>query len=137
MLPLTNFCRDNGVNFDVKNSKDVITSIIRSLSTNPDQHYLFVCDEVYASSSDGQTSADWSDLATAENVTWVLAVRPASTGDDIQNLTPPSGPSIISRKLLHSHRNSYQIRSVSIGVFCDSHQYKILQRIQNLLDVSL
>ena len=117
VLPFINFCSDLGIEIDLKHPKDQINKIIRSLSTNSDQNYLFVCDEVAACYKDGQTSADWSDLATAENVTWVLAVRPDGGSDDMQNLTPPSGPSIISRKLLHSHRNSYQIRSVSIGVF--------------------
>ena len=122
VLPLHKLCSDLGVEFDQEHPKDLINKIIRSLSTNSDQHYLFVCDEVWACQGDGQTSADWSDLATAENVTWVLAIRPDSTSVDMKNLTPPSGPSVISRKLLHSHRNCYQIRSVSSGLFFISYQ---------------
>ena len=110
---------DNGrVQFDdepdVEHPKDVINKIITALSTNSDEHYLFVSDEVVACHGDGQTSANWTDIALAENVTWVLAIRPNSNDGDIKNLTPPSGPSVISRKLVHSHRNSYQIRSVRI-----------------------
>ena len=109
---VTNLCEDLFIDYDWKNPKDLINKIIRSLNTNSDQHYVFVCDEVVACRSDGQITANWADLATAENVTWVLAIRPDSDTNDIKNLTPPSGSSIISRKLLHSHRNSYQIRSV-------------------------
>ena len=114
VLPPRKFCEELGINFDFPKPKDIINRIIRSLSINsdPNQHQLIVCDEVPACDQEGQTSADWSDLATAENVTWVLAIRPYSDSDDMKNLTPPSGPSIISRKLLHSHRNSYPIRSV-------------------------
>ena len=124
VLPLSKFCEDLRIDYDWKHPKDVINKIIRSLSTNSEQHHLLVCDEVLPchSHSEGQTSADWSDLATAENVTWVLAIRPDSNSYDMKNLTPPSGPSIISRKLLHSHRNCYQIRSVSSGLFYISYQ---------------
>ena len=124
VLPLRKLCADLGIDYDLKHPKDLINKIIRSLSTNSEQHHLLVFDEVLPchSHSDGQISADWSDLATAENVTWVLAIRPSSNNSDIQNFTPPSGPSIISRKLLHSHRNCYQIRSVSSGLFSISYQ---------------
>ena len=122
VLPLNKLCADLGIDYDWKHPKDVINKIIRSLSTNSNQQYLIMCDEVYGAVSIGQTSADWSDLATAENVTWVLAIRPNSGSDDMKNLTPPSGPSVISRKLLHSHRNCYQIRSVSSGLFSLSYQ---------------
>ena len=122
VLPLNKLCADLGIDYDWKHPKDLINKIIRSLSTNSDQQYLIMSDEVLASDKEGQTSADWSDLATAENVTWVLAIAPNSTSTDMKNLTPPSGPSVISRKLLHSHRNCYQIRSVSSGLFSISYQ---------------
>ena len=122
VLPLNKLCANHGIEFDIDYPKDLINKIIRSLSTNSDQQYLIMCDEVFGCDAEGQTSADWSDLATAENVTWVLAIAPDSDSDEMENLTPPSGPSVISRKLLHSHRNSYQIRSVSSGLFSISYQ---------------
>ena len=114
VLPLKKLCADLGIDWDHKHPKDMINKIIRSLSTNSEKHYLFVCDEVFADVM--RFSTDWSDLVTAENVTWLLAMRP-NCDNDMRNLTPPSGPSVISRKLLHSHRNCYQIRSVSSGLF--------------------
>ena len=124
VLPLRKLRADLGIYSDWKHPKDAINKIIRSLSTDSDHHHLFVCDEVFACHDDGQKTADWSDLATAENVTWVLAIKPANaSSDDNKNLHPPSdSDSIISRKLLYSHRNSYQIRSVSIGLFYISYQ---------------
>ena len=119
--PLRQFCKDIGIEFDKKRPKDLINKIIRKLSTNSDRHHLFVCDEIPCGHEDGEATPNWADLETAENVTCVLALRPDGN-DDMQNLTPPSGPSIISRKLLHSHRNSYQIRSVSSGLFSFSYQ---------------
>ena len=136
VLPLNKLCADLGIDYDWEHPKDLINKIIRSLSTNSDQHYLFVCDEVYGAVNEGQTSADWSDLATAENVTWVLAIQPNSESVDMKNLTPPSGPSVISRKLLHSHRNCYQIR-LSVVDYLYFFINKFLQRIQNLFPVSL
>ena len=122
VLPLNKLCADLGIDYDWKHPKDLINKIIRSLSTNSNQQYLIMCDEVFGCKEGGQTSADWSDLATAENVTWVLAIRPNSDSRDMENLTPPSGPSVISRKLLHSHRNCYKIRSVSNGLVSISNQ---------------
>ena len=119
VLPLEQLCKNLAIDFDWKHCKDMINNIIRTLSTNSDKHHIFVCDEVVACHRGGQKTADWSDLATAENVTWVLAIKPNNDDStDNKNLIPPSdSDSIISRKLLHSHRNCYQIRSVSIGLF--------------------
>ena len=56
--------------------------------------------------------SDWTDLATADNVEWILSMRPNSgRSKETINMKPPSGPSILDRKLLHGHRNSYPIRS--------------------------
>ena len=89
-----------------------MNSVIRSLSSDETgQLTIFVCDEVDPCRSDGQTTPDWTDLATADNVEWILSMRPAG-GTETINMKPPSDPSILDRKLLHGHRNSYPIRSV-------------------------
>ena len=92
--------------------KDTINTVIRSLSEKTDQLTIFVCDEVEPCRDDGQTTPDWTDLATADNVEWILAMRPNTGNEEIINMKPPSDPSILDRKLLHSHRNSYPIRLV-------------------------
>ena len=107
------------IKYEREYPKKVINQIIRSLSKNSAYHHLFVCDEVFACNEEGQKTANWTDLVTPENVTWILATRPdSSNGDEIKNLSPPlDSELIISRKLLYSHRNSYQIRSVGIFEF--------------------
>ena len=107
--------------------KDTIKAVIRSLSLEKtDQLTIFVCDEVPPCRHDGQTTPDWTDLATADNVEWILSIRP--TGGickETINMKPPSDPSILDRKLLHGQRNSYPIRSVV-------HSYILLIAFYNL-----
>ena len=93
---------------------DMLNTVIRSLSSDEtDKLTIFVCDEVPPCPDYGQTTPDWTDLATADNVEWILSMRPAGDSRETINMKPPSDPSILDRKLLHSHRNSYPIRSVS------------------------
>ena len=107
----------NDLNYDYYSftePKDRINAVIRSLSSEKtDELTIFVCDEVPPTRDDGQTTPDWTDLATADNVEWILAIRPTCGGEETINMKPPSDPSILDKKLLHSHRNSYPIRSVS------------------------
>ena len=115
ILTLKQLCKDLNCKFDLTQPKDTINAVIRSLSSDEtDQLTIFVCDEVNPCRRDGQTTPDWTDLATADNVEWILSMRPTG-GDSTEtiNMKPPSDPSILDRKLLHGHRNSYPIRSVS------------------------
>ena len=115
ILPLHQLCKDLNCKWVMSQPKEMINAVIRSLSSDKtDQLTIFVCDEVPPCRSDGQTTPDWTDLATADNVEWILSIRPTCSSKETINLKPPSDPSILERKLLHAHRNSYQIRSVSI-----------------------
>ena len=118
ILPsLKQLCKDLNCKWVMTKPKDTIKAVIRSLSLEKtDQLTIFVCDEVPPCRHDGQTTPDWTDLATADNVEWILSIRP--TGGickETINMKPPSDPSILDRKLVHGHRNSYPIRSVSIS----------------------
>ena len=114
ILTLKQLCKDLNCKWDITQPKDTINAVIRSLSSDKtDQLTIFVCDEVEPCRSDGQTTPDWTDLATADNVEWILSMRPACGSRETINMKPPSDPSILDRKLLHGHRNSYLIRSVS------------------------
>ena len=98
--------------------KDTINAVIRCLSSDEtDQLTIFVCDEVEPCRDDGQTTPDWTDLATADNVEWILSIRPFGGSEETINMKPPSDPSILNRKLLHGYRNSYPIRLVSSSQF--------------------
>ena len=102
---------------DYEHPKDLLNKITVALgASNPDHHVLFLCDEVPACTSGGQTSADWRDVSTPANVTWIYSMKPESDMLilDMNDFTPPTNnEKILTKKLLHSHRNSYQIRSVS------------------------
>ena len=114
ILTLKQLFMDIKWKFDLTKPKDMINAVIRSLSSEKtDQLTIFVCDEVEPCRDDGQTTPDWTDLATADNVEWILSMRPNTGSRETINMKPPSDPSILDRKLLHSHRNSYPIRSVS------------------------
>ena len=114
ILTLKQLCKDLNCKFDLTQPKHTINTVIRSLSSDEtDQLTIFVCDEVETCRDDGQTTPDWTDLATADNVEWILSMRPNTGSEEAINMKPPSDPSILERKLLHSHRNSYPIRSVS------------------------
>ena len=115
ILTLYQLCKDQKCKYELTQPKDTINAIIRSLSSDKtDQLTVFVCDEIEPCRDDGQTTPDWTDLATPDNVEWILSIAPASNSKETINVKPPSDPSILERKLLHAHRNSYQIRSVSI-----------------------
>ena len=114
ILSLYQLCEDLNCKVDLHQPKDTINAVIRSLSSDKtDQLTIFVCDEVPPCDSRGQTTPDWTDLATADNVEWILSMRPNTASKETINMKPPSDPSILDRKLLHGHRNSYLIRSVS------------------------
>ena len=114
IIMLNQLCKDLNCKYEVTQPKDTINAVIRSLSSDKtDQLTIFVCDEVDPCRDDGQTTPDWTDLATADNVEWILSMRPDSGSSETINMKPPSDPSILDRKLLHGHRNSYPIRSVS------------------------
>ena len=114
ILILKQLCKDLNCKYDLTQPKDTINAVIRSLSSDEtDQLTIFVCDEVETCRDDGQTTPDWTDLATADNVEWILSIRPNTGSRETINMKPPSDPSILDRKLVHSHRNSYPIRSVS------------------------
>ena len=69
---------DNDLNYDYYSFTqpiDMLNTVIRSLSLEEtDQLTIFLCDEVPPCPDDGQTTPDWTDLATADNVEWILAM---------------------------------------------------------------
>ena len=114
ILTLDKLCKDLICKWDMTQPKDTINAVIRSLSSEKsDKLTIFMCDEVNPCRNDGQTTPDWTDLATADNVEWILSMRPVTRSTETINMKSPSDPSILDRKLLVAHRNSYPIRSVS------------------------
>ena len=123
ILSLRQLCEDLDCKYDVTQPKNTINAVITAISSETTDQLttIFVCDEVNACRCDGQTTPDWTDLATADNVEWILSIRPTAGSKEAINMKPPSDPSILDRKLLTSHRNSYPIRSVSSSSLYSNH----------------
>ena len=130
VLTFSKLCEKLNIECDYKYPKKMMNQIIKSLEANTEENYIFLCDEL-----DGcnkyQRSADWTEVCTADNVSWILLIRPDGF-DDMNNLILPSGANIISRKLRYCYRNCHQIRSVVVmfslfysRVFSLSRQYII------------
>ena len=126
ILSLKQLCKDLNCKYSHTQPKDTINAVIRSLSKDEtDQLTIFVCDEIVPCHGDGQTTPDWTDLSMAENVEWILSLCPTTNSPETIHMKPPSDPSILDRKLLHSHRNSYPIRLVNSSSYYFALYYTI------------
>ena len=115
ILPLKQLCENLNCKWDISQPKKTINAVIRSLSSDKShQLTIFVCDEVSPCRREGQRTPDWTDIATADNVEWILAMAPTSDSRKTMEMMNPSHPAIQDGKLLYSYRNSYPIRSVII-----------------------
>ena len=63
-----------------------------------------------------------------------FSMRPNAFGTETINMKPPSNLSILKRKLLVAHRNSYPIRSVSSSSLCFAHCIIHYSQINNYLN---
>ena len=110
---LENLSLDLKCNYDYFNPRDTVNSVIRSLSDSSDQDVttLLLMDEVWPSSRD-QPTPDWRDLAVRENVVWLLGLSPIARSASSTEVLPPENSSVLTRHLVHKHRNCPQIRNV-------------------------
>ena len=126
ILPLKELCKELNIQFDRDNPRDTINKVIVSLSSAKTHDVtIFLCDEIRPCVSDGQTTPNWRDVMTPDNVQWILSFNPRGLSGETMNLTPPSHSSVVERKLIHGHRNAYLIRSVGISSFYISHYFII------------
>ena len=133
IIPLGRLCSHEELNidnkFDLKHPKDTINNVIRELSSAKTHDVtIFLCDEIPPCWDDGghsQTTPDWRDVITPDNVHWILSFNPFGISEETMNLTPPSHSSVVERKLIHGHRNAYLIRSAGISSFYISHYFII------------
>ena len=113
VMGLGKLCPDlNNSNFQ-KSPLETVNRVIRSLSDSSDQDVttLLLMDEVWPSYSD-QKTPDWRDLAVRENVVWLLGLSPNAGYGTSTEVLPPENSSVLSRHLVHKHRNCPQIRNV-------------------------
>ena len=126
ILPLRQLCEELNIQFELDNPRETLNKVISSLSSAKTHDItIFLCDEIPPCDSKGQTTPDWRDVITPENVQWILSFNPAGYSGETMNLTPPSHSSVVERKLIHGHRNAYLIRSAGISSFYISHYFII------------
>ena len=126
ILLLDDLCKERNIHFDSSNPRDTINKVIVSLSSAKTHELtIFLCDEIIPTRGLGQTTPDWRDVMTPDNVQWILSFNPRGYTVETINLTPPSHSSVVERKLIHGHRNAYLIRSAGISSFYISHNFII------------
>ena len=90
-----------------------VNSVIRYLSDSSDKNLttILLVDEVMPCSDD-QPAPDWRDLALRENVVCLLGLSPIAYSASSTEVLPPENRSVLTRHLVHKHRNCPQIRNV-------------------------
>ena len=77
LLPLYDVCQELNIQWDRYNPRDLINKVIVSLSSAKTHDVtIFLCDEIWPCWDDGQTTPDWRDVMTPDNVQWILSLRP-------------------------------------------------------------
>ena len=113
-MDLRKLCRDLYIEYESYKPRETVNRVIRSLSDSSDQNVttLLLMDEVRPCSYD-QPLLDWRYLSVRENVVWLLGLSPrAFSGSASTKVLPPETRSVLTRHLVHKHRNCPQIRNV-------------------------
>ena len=114
VLPFKVLCDGLNIEFVINQPRVMINKVIVKLAEMKEKIVILV-DELYPCVGEGQTTPDWSDVTTADNVVWILSVRPSSSSDETINLSPPVSDKVLSTKLVRGYRNCLEIRSVVIS----------------------
>ena len=111
VMDLEKLCDDLNIEYDIWRPRETVNRVIRSLSDSSDQDVttLLLMDEVRPKS---ESTPDWRDLAVRENVVWLLGLSPSTWGGFSTEVLPPENSSVLTRHLVHKHRNCPQIRNV-------------------------
>ena len=112
VMSLSQLCRDLNITYDPTTPRNTVNQVITSLSDKEtDIVTLLVVDEVLPSGG-YQKIPDWRDLEVRENVIWLLALSPTAGWGNSTQIFPPVKPSVLTRHLVHKHRNCPQIRNL-------------------------
>ena len=112
VMGLKKLCDDLNIEYDWSEPRETVNRVIRSLSDSSDQGVttLLLMDEVWPTTND-QPTPDWRDLAVRENVVWLLGLSPNAGSATSTEVLPPENSSVLTRHLVHKHRNCPQIRN--------------------------
>ena len=113
VMDLVKLCDDLNIESNRKPPRDTVNKVIRSLSDSSEQGLttLLLMDEVWPCSF-YQPTPDWRDLEMRENVVWLLGLSPIAYSASSTEVLPPENSSVLTRHLVHKHRNCPQIRNV-------------------------
>ena len=109
VMSLKKLCRDVNVKYEYITPRETVNRVIRSLSDSSDHVTIILMDEVLPCWS-GQPP-DWRDLEVRENVIWLLGLSPRAISASSTEVLPPENSFVLTRHLVHKHRNCPQIRN--------------------------
>ena len=105
-------CGKLNIEFDYDTPLDTVNRVIRSLSDSSDDTLtLLLIDEVYPCYYD-QPDPDWRELTVRNDVILLLGLSPNANHASSTEVLPPENNSVLTRHLVHKHRNCPQIRNV-------------------------
>ena len=113
VMNLEEMCEGFNVKYDKFSPRETVNTVMRSLSvsSDPDLITLLLVDEVRPSGNQ-QTDPDWRDLDVKENVVFLLGLSPRAPSASSTEVLPPENSSVLTRHLVHKHRNCPQIGNV-------------------------
>ena len=110
VMSLKKLCRDVNVKYEYITPRETVNRVIRSLSDSSDHVTIILMDEVWPCVL-GQRTPDWRDLEVRENVIWLLGLSPRAWQASSTEVLPPENSFVLTRHLVHKHRNCPQIRN--------------------------
>ena len=110
VMDLEKLCRDLNVEYDYNTPRETVNRVIRSLSDSSDHVTIILMDEVWPCER-RQRTPDWRDLEVRENVIWLLGLSPRALLASSFEVLPPENSFVLTRHLVHKHRNCPQIRN--------------------------
>ena len=114
VMSLEELCDDLNIEINYRTPRDTINRVITSLSDkyrHTDSVTLLLVDEVSPCRSE-QRTPDWRHLEVRDNVIWLLGLSPRAYYASSTEILPPVNSSVLTRHLVHKHRNCPQIRNV-------------------------
>ena len=77
ILPLSQLCKELNIKWDRSHPRNTLNKVIAKLSSAKTHGItIFLCDEIPPCWFKGQTTPDWRDVITQENVQWILSFNP-------------------------------------------------------------
>ena len=110
VMSLKKLSRDLNVKYSYYTPRETVNRVIRSLSDSSDHVTIILMDEVWPCVL-GQRTPDWRDLEVRENVIWLLGLSPRAISASSTEVLPPENSFVLTRHLVHKHRNCPQIRN--------------------------